>query len=199
MEKQQYKIVLLGSSNVGKTSIAERLLRDSYNDNRTPTIGASYSQLVTEINGKKIKFDVWDTAGQERYNSLLKMYYRGADLILLVFDVSDLQTINKMRNYMDEIVQYQETKYIIIGNKVDLNYNILNVKKNVDKIINDNVASTVFVSAKTGANINVLMKQIIEHFKVYIKEIENKTVNPVGIDLSELTESKKSQWKFSYC
>jgi small GTP-binding protein len=76
--KDQVKLVLLGDTGVGKTSIVERFVTDSHNSDTEATVGATFLSKTIQIEGKTIRFQIWDTAGQERYRSLAKMYYNDA-------------------------------------------------------------------------------------------------------------------------
>lgn len=84
----QFKIVLLGDSNVGKSSIVLRVCKDEYKEFQENTIGAAFMTKTLEIDRNTIKFEIWDTAGQERYHSLTPMYYRGCNGALIVFDIT---------------------------------------------------------------------------------------------------------------
>lgn len=111
------KITILGESTTGKTAIAYRLVRNEFTEKTESTIGASFLTLIDN----NVKFEIWDTAGQERYLALVPMYYRGADVILLVFDLSRLETIERLLHYLEKISKdLTNYKILIIGNKLDL-------------------------------------------------------------------------------
>ena len=82
------KVVLLGESAVGKTSLATRFVNNQFSEFEESTIGAAFLSKALTINNKTIKFEIWDTAGQERYQSLAPMYYRGAKVGIIVFDLT---------------------------------------------------------------------------------------------------------------
>ena len=112
------KIAILGESAIGKTSIAYRLVNDVFNPNHGSTIGAAFNHFRY----KDIKIDMWDTAGQERYLALAPIYYRKSKIILLVFDISNRSTIDRLKYYLD-LIRYDihnDFQCIIIGNKSDL-------------------------------------------------------------------------------
>ena len=89
------KCVIIGDSNVGKTSIIHNYMKKKSLSTNT-TLGAVFWSLSKTINGNKININLWDTAGQERYNSLIPMYTRGADIILFVFDLTDKYSFNNI-------------------------------------------------------------------------------------------------------
>lgn len=92
-QKMEYdyflKAVLIGDAGVGKTSFLHKFADDKFLENYLPTIGVDFKFKIFECLEKKIKLQIWDTAGQERYRSLCNIYYKGADFIMIVFDLSD--------------------------------------------------------------------------------------------------------------
>jgi len=116
--KKSYKIVLLGYSNSGKTSLSMRMIKGIYEE-RNSTIGAAYSILRHDIN---YKLEIWDTGGQERFLALVRHYYRDVDLYLLVFDTNNLKTLENIDYFIDEIKMIVEDPgyFIIVGNKIDI-------------------------------------------------------------------------------
>ncbi|EJS42926.1 ypt52p [Saccharomyces arboricola H-6] len=129
----QFKLVLLGDSSVGKSSIVHRFVKDTFDELRESTIGAAFlSQSITihpndgnEANPKDvvIKFEIWDTAGQERYKSLAPMYYRNANAALVVYDITQEDSLQKARNWVDELknkVGDDDLVIYLLGNKVDI-------------------------------------------------------------------------------
>ena len=127
----QFKLVLLGDSSVGKSSIVHRFVKDTFDELRESTIGAAFlSQSITihpndgnETKDVVIKFEIWDTAGQERYKSLAPMYYRNANAALVVYDITQEDSLQKARNWVDELknkVGDDDLVIYLLGNKVDL-------------------------------------------------------------------------------
>uniref|UniRef100_A0A7S1ZFV3 Ras-related protein Rab-21 n=1 Tax=Trieres chinensis TaxID=1514140 RepID=A0A7S1ZFV3_TRICV len=134
----RFKAVLLGEGRVGKTSLVSRYVDGTYEDGRAPTLGASYAEkLVVLGNGgdkaensereggcKKAVLSIWDTAGQERYRSLGPIYYRDAEGAVLVYDVTDSSTFERVRDWIRELraMVGDEDKIclVIVGNKIDL-------------------------------------------------------------------------------
>jgi len=115
------KIVLLGDTGVGKTSIALRFTQDTFQVRTNPTIGASFLMKNMVVEDKKIKLQIWDTAGQERFRSLAPMYYRGASAALLVYDITSLVSFNKVKEWVNELRLNvpEDIIMVVVGNKVD--------------------------------------------------------------------------------
>jgi len=115
------KIVLLGNAGSGKTSIILRYVSDSVMESYSPTLGASYISKDVSIDGQSLKLSIWDTAGSENYRSLTPMYYRNADAAIIVYDVTDTQSFNSVRSWLNDINEVTQINTIMIcANKIDL-------------------------------------------------------------------------------
>ncbi|KAF8471680.1 ras family-domain-containing protein [Kalaharituber pfeilii] len=119
----QFKLVLLGESAVGKSSLVLRFVKDQFDDYRESTIGAAFlTQTITLDETTTVKFEIWDTAGQERYKSLAPMYYRNANCAVVVYDITAPTSLDKAKAWVKEL-QRQANENIVIalaGNKLDL-------------------------------------------------------------------------------
>ncbi|KAI9682059.1 MAG: GTP-binding protein of the rab/ypt [Caeruleum heppii] len=119
----QFKLVLLGESAVGKSSLVLRFVKDQFDDYRESTIGAAFlTQTIALDDNTTVKFEIWDTAGQERYKSLAPMYYRNANCAVVVYDITQASSLDKAKAWVKEL-QRQANENIIIalaGNKLDL-------------------------------------------------------------------------------
>lgn len=118
----QFKLVLLGESSVGKSSLVLRFVKGQFHEFQESTIGAAFLTQTVQIDDTTVKFEIWDTAGQERYHSLAPMYYRGAQAAIVVYDISNKETFHKAQTWIKEL-QRQASPNIVIalaGNKLDL-------------------------------------------------------------------------------
>ena len=169
------KLVIIGSSAVGKTSIVTRYLYDKFNMYSESTIGAAFATKVLEdSNGKKHKLEIWDTAGQERYKSLVPMYYRDADAAIIVYDITSRDSIYEAIKWIDELNRHK-LKLVVVGNKYDL-IDEVNIEKINDCFINEH---NIFVSAKTGYNIDAIFTWVVDNIPNKIKK-NNLKLEPVN-------------------
>jgi len=121
-KKVDFKVVLLGMSNVGKTCVFQRFLYDRFNDHdAAPTIGAAYGEKHVTCEGKDVTISLWDTAGSERYESMTRMYYKGASVALVCYDLTNGQSLKKVKMWCEEVQKYvPECVIIFVGTKLDL-------------------------------------------------------------------------------
>ena len=117
-----FKVLLLGNSDVGKSSLLLRFVDSVWNDGFVPTIGVDFKVKTLEINNKKVKMQIWDTAGQERFRTVVSTYFKGAHGILLLYDVTNKDSFKNLENWLIEIEKNSSDKVlkILLGNKCDL-------------------------------------------------------------------------------
>lgn len=117
-----FKVVLLGEGCVGKTSVVLRYVEDKFNDKHITTLQASFLNKKLNIAGKRVNLSIWDTAGQERFHALGPIYYRMSNGAVLVYDITDEDSFQKVKNWVKELKKMlgSEICLTIAGNKVDL-------------------------------------------------------------------------------
>ena len=117
-----FKLLLIGDSGVGKTSILLGYSDNNFNNNFIPTIGIDFKIKTIELHGKKIKLQIWDTAGQERFISITTSYYRGAMGIMLVYDVTNSKSFDNIAKWLRNIQEHSnpDVEKMILGNKCDM-------------------------------------------------------------------------------
>ncbi|KAL4443821.1 hypothetical protein ABPG75_011558 [Micractinium tetrahymenae] len=118
-----FKILLVGDSGVGKSSLLLRFATGGFEE-LTPTIGVDFKAKVVDIDGRRVKLTIWDTAGQERFRTLTSSYYRGAQGIILVYDVTRAETFDSLADiWLREVDMYntvEEGIKMVVANKTDL-------------------------------------------------------------------------------
>ncbi|KAI4290755.1 Ras-related protein Rab-5C [Pancytospora philotis] len=117
-----YKMVVLGHYSVGKSSIVLNFAKNEFNPNEESTIGASFLTKTVVSDKYAVKYEIWDTAGQERYYSLIPMYYRGAQVALIVYDVTAAESYRTAKKWVEELKydKPQEFMKVLVSNKIDL-------------------------------------------------------------------------------
>ncbi|KAK2177574.1 hypothetical protein NP493_591g02089 [Ridgeia piscesae] len=116
------KILIIGESGVGKSSLLLRFTDDTFDPELSATIGVDFKVKTITVDGNKAKLAIWDTAGQERFRTLTPSYYRGAQGVILVYDVSSKQSFTQLGNWLNELETFS-TKHdivkMLVGNKID--------------------------------------------------------------------------------
>lgn len=117
-----FKVVLLGEGCVGKTSIVLRYVEDKFSSQHMSTLQASFLIKKLVVDGKRVHLNIWDTAGQERFHALGPIYYRASNGVVLVYDITDQDSFQKVKNWVKELKRMlgEELVIIIVGNKLDL-------------------------------------------------------------------------------
>ena len=169
-ESQEYeyifKIILIGSSGVGKSSLLQRYIQKVFEDAYTCTIGVDFFMKTIEVNDKTVKLQLWDTAGTEKYRSITTSYYRGAHCAFIVFDLTAIETFKNLSQWIESYYKYCnhefEKNVVIIGNKNDLEERRAISKEQIDEFIKMNNFSYFETSAKTGDNVDECFHFIAE-------------------------------------
>uniref|UniRef100_A0A8C6M6M3 RAB17, member RAS onco family n=1 Tax=Nothobranchius furzeri TaxID=105023 RepID=A0A8C6M6M3_NOTFU len=153
------KMVLLGSSGVGKSSLAVRFSKDQFRDS-SPTVGCAYLTRVLYLEDITLRFEIWDTAGQEKYHSVTPLYYRGAHAALVVYDICKKETFVRAQVWLREL----EKQYIpgstvvwLIGNKEDLSQNREVSLQEGQNLAQEKGLSFTETSALSGDRVNELL------------------------------------------
>jgi small GTP-binding protein len=147
------KIVIIGDSGVGKSAIISRQCDDVYQSSYISTIGVDFKYCVICSRNKKIKMQIWDTAGQERFRTIVAAYYRGANGVLIVFDVTKMESFRHISHWISECKKYnQQIGLILIGNKCDMGKREVS-RETAEKFAKDNDLLYVETSAKDNINV----------------------------------------------
>ena len=157
------RILLIGDTSVGKTSIIKRYIENKFDNNFISTVGCDFREKKIKINDKDLIINIMDTCGQERYYCITKSYYRNADGIIFVFDLSNKSSYNNINKWLTEAHECNnEFKKILVGNKLDL-VNIRDINK--ETVINYAEKKNLKyyeVSALDGTNVNEIFREIAE-------------------------------------
>lgn len=171
------KVITIGASGVGKTALLRRIETGKFSNYYNATIGSAFFEKT--IDGEH--FELWDTAGQERYRSAVPQYYRNAKIIILMFDVSNLRTLEELSDFIFQLsterLYHPDAKFIIIGNKTDLAHQDTN---EITKLFQQNPLVKSFgiggyepyyISVKDDENIDIITQDLVIYSKAFSAEI----------------------------
>ena len=152
----KFKIIVIGESRVGKTSLIKRYTKDQFGGVYLTTVGIDFQDKTIEIEDKKVKLQVWDTAGQERFRNVAKNYFQSSNGFLLVFDITDKESFQKLNDFwMDQLNMHapKKAKSVLVGNKSDLAGQRQVSIEDAEKFAKDNNLKYYEVSAKEGTKV----------------------------------------------
>ena len=177
-EDTVYKVLLLGDSSVGKTCFLLRYCDKTFQEAHLSTIGLDYRlKSMTLNNEKNIKLQIWDTAGQDRFRALTKNYYKGANGIILIYDISTTQTFENVKVWINQIKEEANANVIIylVGNKIDLPKDKRTVtEEEGQKLADEYKFLFKEASAKEGTNVNEIFQELVEKIDAEAKpEVPN--------------------------
>jgi len=180
-----FKVVVLGESGVGKTSLLLRYIENKFNMNTKSTIGSDFLSKELEIDGRPVTLQIWDTAGQERYQGLGTSFYRGADGVMFVFDYGRKKTFDELPNwkkaFLIQIAQDNSKDFpiIILGNKADLEDRQVTKKEVQDWCFSQNLPFYE-TSAKDGLNVEKAFNEIS---RLMLARTKDEDVKYATVDL----------------
>ena len=172
-----YKLLFLGESSVGKTSLLLRYIDDLF-ENSIPTVGIDVKYKYLTYDNKKIRLDIWDTAGQERFRGIAQNYFRGAHGIIFVFDITNKESFNKLKTWISDAKQKINpgTEMVVAENKVDLEERRVVSKEIIEEFREKNNIDIFSTSAKTGQGVGEIIANVVS--KLY----NNKKIGVIDDD-----------------
>ena len=197
------QLLVVGNSAVGKSSILRRFTQDKFNPNYFATVGIDFFTKDVILDDKVIHIKIWDTAGQERYKSLTQGFFRNAQGIIIVYDITNQTSFDDLKYWIQSIenninLQNKIIPAIIIGNKIDI------LEREVDNITAENFAKEkkykyFEVSAKSGQGVDEAIKYLIKKvIEVIDKENKDENINK-SIKINSEDEKNKDKLKKDKC
>lgn len=175
----QFKLVLLGDSSVGKSSLVLRFVKKQFFEYQESTIGAAFLTQTVAVNDFVVKFEIWDTAGQERYHSLAPMYYRGAAAAIVVYDITSRPSFVRAKLWVKELQRQGNSNIVIAlaGNKLDLAEQ-RKVDSEEAKAFADESGPIMFfeTSAKTNHCVTEVFKEIARSLPKTVAQPQNRGI-----------------------
>ncbi|RSH78233.1 GTP-binding protein of the rab/ypt [Apiotrichum porosum] len=184
-----FKLVLLGESAVGKSSLVLRFVRDEFSDFRESTIAAFLTQTVPLDESTNIKFEIWDTAGQERYKSLAPIYFRNANAAVIVYDITQPPetSFEKAKSWVRELQRQADPSIVImlVGNKADLTSQRKTPRALGEQFAQEEGLLFTEASAKSGDGVEAMFMEIAK--KLPLATPKQTTAQGVKVAKSEET------------
>jgi len=151
-----FKLVLIGDSGVGKSCLLLRFADDNFTDSYISTIGVDFRFRTITIDKKTVKLQIWDTAGQERFRTITSAYYRGADGIIMVYDVTSAESFDHVEEWLSEVDRYanENTQKLLVGNKADLIEDKQVSEETAQRFADKLGIPFIETSAKTATNVD---------------------------------------------
>ena len=201
-DNNTFKILTLGESGVGKTAILRRYVENKFEKHHLATIGIDYQSKTIKIKNKEIKLKIWDTAGQERYRNIASHAYKGADGIMLVYDITDEYSFSRITDWMEQInsnLSKNEIGIVLIGNKSDIEDRIIDKEKGEEKAKEYGI-QYYETSALNGNGINEafegLAKQILKNYKIKNNDVGSRTISLQSSKPEDIVENDKKSRKY---
>ena len=160
---QHFKIIFLGDQYVGKSSILNRFYQDKFEPDYQATIGLDFHSKNVEIKGTAIRLLLYDTAGQEKFKSLIPMYIRDANIIIVVYDITNKDSFIHTEHWVNETkdLKRDDAIFVLVGNKIDLEDKRAVTSKEAENFANEKGFLFHEVSAKTGEEVQELFTSVI--------------------------------------
>ncbi|KAL6059726.1 Ras-related protein Rab-7A [Balamuthia mandrillaris] len=198
------KIIIIGDSGVGKSSLLLQYVNKTFVHKYQATIGTDFLTKDLELEGHRITLQIWDTAGQERFSSssLGSAFYRGADACILVYDITDAKSFNKLAQFKEDFVQKAHIEsdesfpFLLIGNKNDLAEERVVKAEQASSWCKNQVPPIQYI--ETSAKLDVNVEKAFEHITVetlHRRSIENESFEqtPVNTEVIRLAPSEKEK------
>lgn len=212
--KHQFRICIVGDSNVGKTALLTRYCDDSFKSSMTNTIGVDFRALMLKCNDMNIKLQIWDTAGQERFKSISVNYFKSANGFIFVYDIANRTTFDNLNNWYEIVQQHNKNTIcnFVVGNKCDLEENRqVSLEEGKDFAFSKKF-NFMETSAKSAKNVDVAFEvftlKLIEHFNLLKDSGDDRSSNCSVYDgkrfniddvYDEITMSKKKKSSGCMC
>nr|CAD7571367.1 unnamed protein product [Timema californicum] len=177
-----FKVVLLGEGCVGKTSVILRYVEDKFNDKHITTLQASFLNKKINISGKRVNLSIWDTAGQERFHALGPIYYRMSNGAILVYDITDEDSFQKVKNWVKELKKMlgSDICLVIAGNKIDLEKHRTVSVQNAEEYAESVGAKHYHTSAKLDRGIEEMFLELSQRMIEQAQESDLQKASSLG-------------------
>ena len=200
MEETLFRVIIVGDTCVGKSCLLMKFTENSFKDSHDVTLGVEFGTRLISIEGRPIKLQIWDTSGQESFRSITRSFYRRADAVILVFDLTARHTFDNCVHWLEEIKQNSSSDVAIFlaGNQIDLVENkaeSMEVSKEeaLDLVAKNHLCSYVETSAKSGVNVEQLFFSAAKELILRFKDKKETTVRTEKLEIQLPTSSTRKR------
>lgn len=171
-----YKYIIIGDSGVGKSCILMQFIKNEFDQNKENTVGVEFGNKVIDVDGTSVKLQIWDTAGQEQFKSITRSYYRAVAGALVVFDVTNENSFQNVKNWLEEarVNANPELVIILCGNKIDLENDRVVTAERARKLADEKGIKYIEVSAMKKVNVDSVFTEIARGIK---RKVDNKVID----------------------
>ena len=186
-----FKFVIVGDSGVGKSCLMHHFIYNKFKSDTKQTIGVDFSGKVIQVGDQSIKLQIWDTAGQEKFRSVARSYYRGAIGIIIVYDITKVESFQHVSTWLSDAKSYarNECSVCLVGNKSDLAQSRAVATNNSEQFAKDNNLINFECSALTGNNVEEIFTSLT---KQVLDKIEKGIIEPNSVVSTYAREMKKT-------
>ena len=199
-----FKLIIIGDSGVGKSSLLKRAVKNTFDENYKATIGFEFLLMHFKVNDLKIKLQIWDTCGQELYRSLVQGFYNNSSLAIIVYNINNKQTFENLGIWLEDLRKHleEDTPVFIIGNKNDLERKVS--EEEAIKFKNENnIIYFAECSAKSGYNVKEIFFEVVKYLYRMYKEFKIKEKAPrtkkLKLDKNESVDGDNDKEKKKCC
>jgi len=196
-----FKILMIGDSAVGKSSMLLRFTDDDFEEDRPCTIGVDFKTKILDVDGKRINLSIWDTAGQEKFRSLTSSYYRGTQGIILVYDVTKRESFESLSHWLNEVDMYSTNPNVItllVGNKIDKPERVVTREEGV-KFAKSKSMLFLETSAKTKLGIQQAFEELVQKILDTPSLWDKKKGSTPSVNPSQATSGQENSACGGYC
>ncbi|XP_028976106.1 ras-related protein Rab-37 [Esox lucius] len=191
-EELLHKTILVGDSGVGKTSLLVQFDQGKFIPGSfSATVGIGFTNKVVTVDNLKVKLQIWDTAGQERFRSVTHAYYRDAQALLLLYDITSKSSFDNIRAWLTEIHEYAQRDVVImlLGNKADMANDRVIKRDDGEKLAREYSVPFMETSAKTGVNVDLAFTAVAKELKH--RAVHGQQPNEPKFQIHEYIECRK--------
>jgi small GTP-binding protein len=191
------KIVVVGASSVGKSSIVQRLVHDRFLESGTTTCGADFYTYQCPVDNQMVRLQIWDTAGQERFRSISRSYFRNAAGAVLVYDITSLSSFDELADWLNDIQKLclPNAYVLLVANKIDREEERQVSQQQVDDFCKEHKIAVVETSARNGKGVKEAFHRLALDVFVRVKAKQIAPIKAVSlpVDTAEPPANKNTQ------